>query len=646
MTTNNPQIAFPSIDQVKVADDFLGRLLRRNRTDSLPHIIDKLYEPEVGIVDNFRRAAGRLDGDFIGLHNSDEFLYKTLEAGAYELHRTYDVDLDRRLDAIIGEVAAAQEHDGYLRTPHTIYWLRGGQTPRAPRWAKLNGDLELYSLGHLIEAAVAHHSATGKRNLLDVATKAADLVDSLFGVGKRIRGVDMIPEIELALVRLAETTGEYRYARLAKYFVEERGNAEGHELMGEFALDHRPLREQPEAVGHATFAVYLYSAAADLVRLGMDADYVPALHRLWQDLVETKMSINGGLGSCHENEGFGRAFYLPNRTAYNEICAGVGFILCNQRMFRIDPDSKYFDVAERTLYNNILSGVSHDGRGFFYVCPTESDKYYKFNLGWCPDDYHGPYGERTATRKPWLPCACCPPTLARLLPQLPSMAVATDDSGLYVNLYVGGDSALSIAGQPVGLTCTTNYPWDGLVSLRLRLAPPSHFALRLRLPAWLDSVPVQGRLYRFADRLGSVPALRVNGKDAEFSVRKGYANVERVWENGDTIELVLPLAVRRVLCDPRVPENVGRIAIQRGPVLYCAEAVDNGGSALDLCVPDTAELVVRRDATLFDGTMKIEGEALKLSASGKAKPHHIVLIPYYLWSNRGENEMAVWLRRS
>lgn len=635
-----PRLRYLSIPRVRAGNDFLGEKIKQNREVTLPHIMTKCYE--AGIVENFHRAAGIREGDYIGLHNSDEFLYKTIEAASYCLMDTYDPKLDEQVDAIIDVIASAQEPDGYLRTPHTIYWLRGGRPERAPRWSRLDQDLELYSLGHMIEAAVAHFKATGKSTLLSVAIKSADMLDSLFGIGKPMRGVDMIPEIELALVKLYEVTGEKRYIDLAGYFLEERGDASGHKLQGEMALDHLPLREQPEAVGHATFAAYLYSGAADLAYQEHDTSFVPAINRLWYDAITRKMSINGGFGARHDNEGFSAAYDIPNLTAYNEICAAVGFCNLNQRMFKLDHDGKYFDVMERTIYNNLLSGVSMDGKAFFYVCPTESDCHYKFNLGWCPGDYDGPYREPMATRKEWIPCACCPPTLARLLPQLPSYAYAVEENDVYINLYLSSQADLEVGRAPVRIVQTTEYPWQEKITVTIRTEKPAAFRLRMRIPGWLKDTPIHGDLYRYADTLSVEPVMTLNGQPVSIELEKGYAVLEREWTDGDTVELMLPLQVRLVVSHPAVRQNEGKVALQRGPVLYCAEGVDNNERVLDIAIPDTAMFDVQYEPDLLGGVYMLTGDTCRIGEGQEKQPQRLVAIPYYAWSNRGENEMVVW----
>lgn len=639
----SPKVKFPRIQDVEVKDDFLGQRIKINQDVTIQHIIDKCYE--MGIVENFARAAGIRKGDYSGLHNSDEFLYKTIEAASYSLQYEYDSRLDQQLDEIISLIAAAQESDGYLRTPHTIYWLRGGKSVKQPRWSRLDGDLELYSLGHMIEGAVAHYRATCKTSLLNVAIKSADLIDRLFGIGKAIRGVDMIPEIELSLVKLYEVTGERRYIELARYFIEERGDASGHKLQGETALDHVPLREQPEAVGHATYAAYLYSGAADLVYYETDPDFIHAIKRLWNDAVFKKMSINGGFGARHDIEGFSVAYDIPDLTAYNEICAAVGWCLLNQRMFKLDHDGKYFDVFERTLYNNVLNGVSLDGKAFFYVCPTESDGKYKFNLGWCPEDYEGPYKEASATHKEWLPCACCPPTLARFLPQIPSLAYAVDEKNVFINLYLSNYAKMQICGQYLTVTQKTNYPWEDKISIKIHAKDSIAFRLHLRIPGWLSVEPIHGDLYSFADNLTEKQIIRYNGQIVEAEFSKGYAIIDNEWNDNDEIELVLPLRVRRVVSHPFAKQNTGKVALQRGPVLFCAEGIDNEGKVLNISIPDTAKLDFEYNPLLLRGIYSITGDVVKTDVNMKKQLHKLVSIPYYAWSNRGENEMAVWFGR-
>lgn len=629
---------YPEIKNVKLKGGILGERVNTVNEITIPYCLDKCIE--TGIVENFSRAAGLTQGDYIGLANADEFLYKAIEAASYALVSNDCPALDRRLDSIISIIAAAQEPDGYLRTPQTIYWLRNGAIIRKARWTNLNGDLELYCAGHLIEAAVAHCIATGKQTLLNVAKRKADLICGLFGKGKTIQGVDMIPEIELALIRLYELTDEKKYLDQAAYFIEERGDSADRKLMGPFSLDHQLLKDQKEAVGHATFAAYLYSAAVDLVNLHADTGYRQAIQVLWNNMVSTKMSINGGIGAQHENEGFGAAYDLPDLTAYNEICAAVAFCNLNKRMFQMDRQAKYFDVLEHTLYNNLLSGVSVDGKSFFYVCPTESKPDYKFNLGWCPDDYAGPYQEPKATRKSWLPCACCPPTLARFLSSLPAMIYAMDGNRIYANLYASNEAEIQAKGQRIFVKQVTDYPWHGKVSFLFRSEQPFRGELLLRIPSWLAGSPIYSNLYRYADSKNGSYSVYVSGvKQKNIKLENGYARIDLKMTDSCAVDLFFGFEPRKIVADEKIIQTHNRFSIQYGPVLYCFEETDNPWEWDALADAKISEGIAVR----FEPSFLLGCPVIDYSFYRNDQPTQLTAIPYFLWSNRGETHMKVWV---
>ncbi|MHC1769962.1 MAG: beta-L-arabinofuranosidase domain-containing protein [Verrucomicrobiia bacterium] len=637
-------LRFADFQKVTVADSFWQPILGRNRAVTLPHILRMCRE--VGVVANFERVAGLRDGDYHGLPNWDEFLYKTIEAASYGLIQQPDPALDGDLDDLIAVLTRAQDPDGYLRT--VIQLSERGRGPKGlRRWENLTDNLELYCAGHLIEAGVAHFRATGKRTLLDVALRNATLIDRLFGTGRRI-DVGGHEEIELALVRLSEATGDERWWRLAKFFVDTRGTeAGGRRRRGEFSQDHAPLFDQLEAVGQAPRATYLYSGAADVGRLSRDPRYHTALVRLWDDVVTRKFYLNGGIGSRHDNEGFGPAYDLPSRTAYTEICAAVSFPMWATRMFRVESNAAYFDVIERTLYNNMAAGVSLSGDRYFYACPLASDGTFKFNLGWAPAERERlPHADASATRKEWFPCACCPPTLARYLPQIPGFAYAIRRNDLFVNLFIAGEAEVYLGNATWRLTQEGSYPWDGRVKLRLKSGtayPKSDMTVWVRIPGWSRNQPVPGNLYRFADAAPPSPALSVNGRLIELSgvLTNGFARLNREWASGDTIELDLPMPVRRVVAHPNVKDCVGKVALQRGPIVYCFEGADHGGHVLDLSLPAGAVFLPLRRDDLLGGTWALQG-----SLSCKGQPVPATAIPYHLWSNRGPGEMVVWLDTS
>ncbi|MET0554422.1 MAG: beta-L-arabinofuranosidase domain-containing protein, partial [Vicinamibacteria bacterium] len=479
--------------------------------------------------------------------------------------------------------------------------------------------------GHLFEAAYAHFRATGKRTLLDVALKNADLLDRTFGPGRR-RTPPGHQIVETGLFKLADATGEERYRRLARFFLDERGNAAGHKTFGTYNQDHARVVDQDAAVGHAVRAAYMYSAMVDTAVLDDDALYRAAVERIWNDVVARKLYVTGGLGGVRDHEGFGGAYELPNRTAYAETCASIANVYWNQRMFLQSGDAKYVDVLERSLYNAAIAGVSLQGDTFFYPNPLESDGKTAFNQG-------------ALSRKPWFDCSCCPTNMARFVPSLPDYVYAVRDRAVHVNLFVASEASFDVAGAPVTLTQTTEYPWDGKVALRVDA--DRAFELRVRIPGWSRDQPVPSTLYRYLDAAAPY-ALAVNGEAVAAPLERGYAVIARTWKRGDVVTLTLPMAVRRVVADERVVDDRGKVALERGPLVYCAEAADNAGAVLDLVLPDAAALSARPRPDLFGGVTVLEGQAT--ARDGRART--LTAIPYYAWSHRGAGEMAVWIPRT
>ena len=608
---------------VEVRDPFWLPRLETNRRVTLPYDFKKCEE--TGRIANFDRAAGKLPGPHEGLFFNDSDVFKVMEGAAYSLSRHPDPELDAYLDKLIAKVAAAQEDDGYLYTARTID--PGAVTAEREgleRWSNLRVNHELYNVGHMYEAAVAHYQATGRRSFLDVALKNADLVAREFGPEGR-RDVPGHQEIELGLVKLYRVTGEEKYLELAKFFLNERGRAHGRDLYTNFdntgyMQDHLPVTEQKEAVGHAVRAVYMYSAMTDVAALTGDEGYVAALEALWEDVVSKKLYLTGGVGSRHHGEAFGEAYELPNATAYAETCAAIALMLWNHRMFLLHGDAQYVDVLERTLYNGFLAGVSLGGDTFFYPNPLESDGKWAFNR------------DQAATRSPWFDCSCCPTNVVRFLPSLPGYVYAHKDDTLYVNLYMSGEGAVELAQGRVTVIQETNYPWDGDVELTLH-PEAAEFTLALRIPGWAQGQPVPSDLYRYVNENGEAAALEVNGEDVEPTLEKGFALIHRRWSAGDKVRLRLPMPVRQVESHEAVEDNIGKVAIERGPIVYCAEGADNGGAVRKLTLPDGEELQVKVEPGTLGGITTIQGETL-------------TLIPYYAWSHRGEGEMTVWLERS
>ncbi|MCY4353629.1 MAG: glycoside hydrolase family 127 protein [Truepera sp.] len=605
-------------------DRFWLPRLETNRQVTIPYDFEKCEE--TGRIDNFAKAASLMEGPHEGLFYNDSDVFKVVEGAAYSLSLHPDPELEGYLDDLIKKIAGAQENDGYLYTARTIDpEVVDSEQEGLERWSNLRISHELYTVGHLYEAAVAHHQATGKRTLLDVALRNAELIDSVFGPDK-IRDVPGHQEIEIGLVKLYRTTGKRRYLELAKFFLDQRGQPDRGNLQTNYDLpgymqDHLPVTEQREAVGHAVRAAYMYSGMADVAALTGDEAYIAALDTLWQNVVSRRMYVTGGIGSRHHGEAFGEDFELPNAKAYAETCAAIANAMWNHRMFLLHGDGKYLDVLERTLYNGLLSGVSLQGDTFFYVNPLSSDGAWAFNV------------RAGAVRSPWFTTSCCPTNVVRLLPSLPGYTYAHQDDRLFVNLYIGGNATIPLIASEVKLTQETSYPWSGAVKLTIDPSEPTEFALHLRIPGWARNEPVPSDLYRHLDRSDEPVTLRVNGASVATELNQGFAVVRRNWRSGDTVELDLPMPVRRVMSHENIEDNRGRVAVERGPLVYCAEGVDNGGSALDLTLPDDAPLVAERDEGLLGGMTKIR--------SGGA-----TLIPYHAWSHRGAGEMNVWLARA
>ena len=660
---------------VKVTDGFWAPRIETNRAVTIPAIFKKCEE--TGRIDNFAVAGGLLKGEYKGERYNDTDVYKTIEGASYSLMVHPDPALDRYLDGVIAKIAAAQEPDGYLYTPRTASPGKLQPGIGAERWAELAVSHELYNAGHLYEAAAAHFLATGKRSLLDVAIKNVDLVARIFGPEPaKKQGFPGHQEIELALVKLYRLTGKAAYLDLAKYFLDQRG--QGLKLVqyppgNRFAIyndptqiqAHKPVLDQNEAVGHAVRLTYMASGMADVAALTGDRVYFDAVKKLWENVAGKKMYLTGGIGSRHDRERFGENYELPNLTGYLETCASIGMAFWNQRMFLLTGEASYLDVMERVMYNGVLSGVSLDGTLFFYANPLESDGKYKFNKG-------------RAGRAPWFGVACCPGNVSRFLPSVPGYVYATRDDILYVNLFIAGEAKIDLDGRAVSIKQETRYPWDGSVRITVDPERKGEFALYVRVPGWARNRPVPADLYRFAETGEAKVAVRVNGKPVDMNMDKGFARIRRVWKKGDTVEVVLPMDARRVTAHPAVKDDEGFVAVERGPLVYCAEGTDNGGKALNIILPDKTALRPEERDGLLGGIVVLAGEALAadpaavsrlresagtdaaaddeeeappssrrvLAPGAELKPHRLVLIPYYAWAHRGESEMAVWLFKS
>jgi uncharacterized protein len=621
---------------VHIADAFWAPRIEINRTVTIPFAFGK--NQQTGRVGNFERAAEVLQGHPPenrkppGYPFDDTDIYKALEGASYTLSVHPDPKLAAYLDELITKIAAAQEPDGYLYTARTIDPQHPHEWSGPERWVKEEVlSHELYDFGHLYEAAVAHYQATGKRTLLDVALRTADLLTSTFGPGKAsIWPGHQIAEMGLA--KLYRVTGDERYLALARFMLDRRGTdaAPGEDHV--YNQAHIRVIDQTEAVGHAVRATYMYSGMADVAALTGDQSYIQAIDRIWQNVVGRKLYVTGGIGARHEGEAFGDDYELPNATAYNETCAAVGNDFWNHRLFLLHGDSRYIDVLERTLYNGLLSGVSLDGKAFFYPNPLESAGRY--------------------TRSPWFGVACCPGNITRFLASLAGYVYAQRADSIYVNLFIAGSADIAMAsGNKVQLVQATRYPWDGDVRITVRPQAPGPFALRIRVPGWAGNDAVPSDLYHFTTPVTTPVTLSVNGQNVALTTEQGYAVVTRPWQTGDVVWLHLPMPIRRVVASSEVSADRGRVALQRGPIVFAAEWPDNpGGHVLNLMLPDTEPLRAEFRPTLLNGVEVIAGHALAYSAdaTGTVTPRTqpFVAIPYYAWANRGPGEMSVWLADS
>jgi len=597
--------------QVKVDDAFWTPRLRTNREVSLPHNFK--WCEETGRFSNFAKAAGQMEGKFEGIYFNDSDVYKVLEGAAYSLADHPDPKLDKMVDDVVAKIAAAQQENGYLNTYYTL-------VEPDKKWTDCRVRHELYCAGHLFEAAVAHHRATGKTTLLDAATRFADRIDEIFGPGKRY-DVPGHEEIELGLVKLWQETGDERYFDLAKFFLDVRGDESKREIYGPYCQDHVPVREQSEIVGHAVRAMYLYSGVADVAAYTGDEGFINAMHRLWEDVVLRKMYITGGIGARHAGEAFGDPYELPNDSAYCETCAAIGLALWSHRLNLMHGEGEYADVLERVIYNGILSGIGMDGEHFFYVNPLASS-----------GDHH---------RQPFFPCACCPTNVVRFVPSLPGYVYAQGKHGIFVNLYASGAGRIvTPGGHTVEIKQETRYPWDGKVRVSLKLADKpckvGWFQLNLRIPGWCDN-----------------PKLTMNGKPIDPTTYKGlrfqngYANICRCWNRGDAktrerdipdvIELDLPMPVRRIEAHPRVTADAGRVAIQRGPIVYCFEEVDNPQGVRNIILAKDPKFEIEHRPDLLGGVTVIKC----VDRSGRP----LTAVPYYAWDHREPGSMVVWVRQ-
>lgn len=609
---------------VKVTDNFWGQRLQASREVTIPLAFSKCEE--TGRYENFVKAAHPNDTYKVeGFSFDDTDVYKTIEGASYSLQTYPDKKLQKYIDSVLVIVAGAQEPDGYLYTARTMNPKHPHNWAGKERWVAVeNLSHEFYNLGHMIEGAVAHYQATGKRNFLDIAIKYADCVCREIGNGPQQKKYVPGHQIaEMALVKLYMATGDKKYLDQAKFFLDTRGYTSRKDT---YSQAHKPVVEQDEAVGHAVRAVYMYSGMADVAAITGDSSYIKAIDKIWDNIVSKKIYITGGIGAHHAGEAFGNNYELPNLSAYCETCAAIGNVYMNYRLFLLHGDAKYFDVLERTLYNGLISGVSLDGGSFFYPNPLSSNGKY--------------------SRKPWFGCACCPSNVSRFIPSLPGYVYAVKNDQVYVNLYLSNKAELKVDKKKILLEQETGYPWNGDIRLKITQGNQD-FTMKLRIPGWVRGNVLPSDLYSYADNQKPAYQVSVNGQTVESDVNDGYLSIARKWKKGDVVEVHFDMIPRIVKANPKVEADHGRVAVERGPIVYCAEWPDNRFNVHSILLNQHPQFKVTDKPELLYGIRQIttDAQALSYDKAGKlvTKDVELTLIPYYAWAHRGEGDMEVWL---
>jgi len=612
-------IAPVEFTEVKLHEGFWKDWVETVHDATIPFAFQKCEE--TGRIDNFIFAGGIEEGKFqgnFGFNDSD--LYKIMEGAAYALMIEDDPELAAYLDSLVYYVSEAQEDDGYL---YTAWSLNANEYidfqcctySDEGRWIETqNHSHEFYNVGHMYEAAVAHHLATGSRAFLDVAIKNADLIYDVCIT----QGNNYVPghqEIEIGLVKLYRVTGDERYLQLAKHLLDIRAQT----LDVEYSQAHMPVTEQSEAVGHAVRANYMYSAMADIAALTGDSAYLNAITRLWNNVVEKKLSVTGGVGARSHGEAYGANYELPNHP-YNETCAAIANVYWNHRMFLLHGDSKYMDVLERSLYNGVISGLSLDGQLFFYPNTLQHNGESKFNQG-------------VNGRSPWFNCSCCPSNLSRLIPSVAGYAYASRGEDLYVNLFINSELTVDVPGGKLSISQRSTYPWEGQIELHFQNLESVSARIHIRIPGWVSDKPVPSDLFLFADQQEARPLLKVNGEVVEIALEKGYAVLQGEWKQGDRISVELPMEDRALVAHNNVSAKTGLMAVQYGPLIYCAEEIDNDVNVLDAGIHADSRFELQFNPKLLGGVNMLVGEELKL-------------IPYYAWANRKIGKMNVWFNEN
>ncbi|MFH6992748.1 glycoside hydrolase family 127 protein [Flavobacterium sp. FlaQc-48] len=610
-----------NIQNVKLTDSFWLPIIKRLQEVTIAYAIQKCNEE--GRFENFLIAGKQKTGEVRGqMPFDDTDVYKIIEGASNTLISAPNPKLDRVLDSLIAIVKIGQEKDGYLTTWRTINPAK----PPAPwvpviegkRWESLQISHECYNAGHLIEAAVVHYEAAGKRNFLDIAIKNADLLVKTFGNKPgQVKGVPGHQIVETGLIKLYQITGKEAYLKLAKYFLDNRGNPNNHKLYGEYAQDHIPVVQQNEVVGHAVRAVYMYAGMTDIAAMTKDKGYTDAINNLWNNMVNKKMYITGGIGSIHDGEAFGANYELPNLTAYNETCAAIGDVYWNHRLHNLYGKSEYFDVIERTMYNGLISGISLDGKEFFYPNALESDGVFKSNRGSC-------------TRQAWFDCSCCPTNLIRFIPSIPGLIYSKSKDALYVNLYASNNASFTLGKTDLQISQQTGYPWNGKVAMTVNPKKESQFTMKLRVPGWARNEVLPGDLYSYKKASTQKASISLNGETLAIQPQDGYFTITRNWKKGDKINLNFPMEVQEVATNTKVETNKNKVSLEYGPIVYAVEEIDNKTNFDKINVAAGDTFKIKKEPNVLQGVNVIENSKFKA-------------IPYYSWSNRGVGKMKVWL---
>lgn len=624
---------------VKLTDKFWLPRIQTNHTVTIPASFERCKT--TGRIKNFEMAAAR-SGKFCTVYPFDDTdIYKTIEGASFSLSLIPDKKLELYIDSLIQIIGSAQEPDGYLYTARTINPQNVHPWLGKERWEKeREHSHELYNAGHLYEAAAAHYLATGKKNLLNIALKNADLVCSVFGPDKKhvAPGHEVV---EMGLVKLYRITGKPEYLNTAKFFIEERGHFKYDSLSkdpyknGSYWQDHKPIVKQDEAIGHAVRAGYLYAAMADVAALTDDKDFLNAIDKIWNNVVQKKIYVQGGVGAVGDGERFGGNYELPNATAYNETCAAIANVYWNQRMFQLHGESKYIDILEKSLYNGLLSGVGMDGKSFFYTNAMEIKRHFK-------------HGDMEAERAGWFTCSCCPTNVTRLIPSIPGYMYALKENNVYINLFATSTSTITLNSKKVTITQQNNYPWEGNLLFTVDPASATAFTVRIRIPGWAQGQAMPSDLYAFEETTTKKIVININGKPTEYTMENGYAVITKTWKKGDQVRLTLPMSVEKIISNEKVVNNKGKVALQFGPLIYCFESPDNSGATSNLIVPKNTSFTPAYQSSLLNGVMTLQGNGLAVIVDPDkntvtTKAQTITAIPYYSWAHRGKGEMTVWV---